>query len=70
MPYKGEFRILHDGNAFWVYHLADTGGGVTESRDVMNYDYFPPVQTDESCFYYAFCETCRYHSINRKTDLQ
>lgn len=26
----------------WVYQIEDTGGGVPEYRDVLNYDYFPP----------------------------
>ncbi|OAA68564.1 Amidase signature domain protein [Niveomyces insectorum RCEF 264] len=27
---------------FWVYQIEDTGGGVPEYRDVLDYDYFPP----------------------------
>jgi hypothetical protein len=27
---------------FWIYQIEDTGGGVPEYRDVLNYDYFLP----------------------------
>jgi hypothetical protein len=29
---------------FWIYQIADTGGGVPEYRDVLTYDYFPPFE--------------------------
>lgn len=38
IPYNNETCT----EGFWVYQIADTGGGVPEYRDVLNYDYFPP----------------------------
>ncbi|KAH0827196.1 hypothetical protein AYO21_07672 [Fonsecaea monophora] len=38
IPYSNETCT----EGFWVYHISDTGGGVPEYRDVLNYDYFPP----------------------------
>ncbi|EXJ54401.1 hypothetical protein A1O7_09740 [Cladophialophora yegresii CBS 114405] len=38
IPYNNETCT----EGFWMYHISDTGGGVPEYRDVLNYDYFPP----------------------------
>ena len=40
IPYSNETCT----EGFWVYQIQDTGGGVPEYRDVLNYDYFPPFQ--------------------------